>query len=72
MVRSAPEIVATIAELLRQQIDVLTAAKLGTVSEHDLAAYHSRDLEIRYLFDELNGERIDREPILMRSFAARQ
>ena len=37
--------------------------ELGTVSEHDLAAYHSRDLGIRGLFDELNGERADREPI---------
>jgi len=64
MVRRAPEIVATIAELLRQQIDVLRAAKLGkTISEQDLAAYHSRDLGIRGLFDELNGERADREPI---------
>jgi len=73
MVRRAPEIVATIAELLRQQIDVLTAAKLGkTISEQDLAAYHSRDLEIRYLFDELNVARTDREPIPTRSFMARQ
>jgi len=63
MVKSIPQIVETFAEVMRQQIDVLRAVKPGTVSEHDLAAYHSRDLEIRYLFDELNGQRTDREPI---------
>jgi hypothetical protein len=61
MSRTTTEIAETIAELLRQQIDVLRAARQGPVPEHDVAAYHARDLEIHYLFEHLDPESSERE-----------
>ena len=50
------EVVERIMRLLEQQIYVVGAVNLGSITEHDLAAYHACDLEIRCLFEELEGK----------------
>jgi hypothetical protein len=46
----------TIAALRKQQMDVLEAAKVGDITEDDVALYYSLDLKIRYLADEKHRE----------------
>jgi len=50
------QLAETIAELRKQQLDVLKAAKLGDVTDDEVAAYYALDLEIRYLADEMHRE----------------
>jgi hypothetical protein len=50
------EVVERIVKLLEQQIYVLGAANLGSITEHDLAAYDTCDLEVCGLFEELEGK----------------
>jgi len=46
----------TIAEVRKQQMAVLSAAKWGDSTDDDVAAYYSLDLEIRHLADEMYRE----------------
>jgi len=50
------QLAETIAELRKQQLDVLKAAKLGDITDDEVAAYYALDLEIRYLADEMHRE----------------
>ena len=50
------QLAETIAEVRKQQMDVLSAAKWGDITDDDVAAYYSLDLEIRHLADEIYRE----------------
>ena len=50
------QIAEKIADLRKQQMDVLSAAKRGDITDDDVAEYYSLDLDIRYLADEMHRE----------------